>query len=165
MLRRVGISSVFLVWIFASTCNPDALQIQARLANSVAVAGNRSLPLLVDAYRAEGTAIITRARAEGADRAEAERRLAAHVVTWRPVWGDCDATGTCLGGAWPSLRAAHAAWSSTLEAQIAGEPFDLARATRHAEEMRAAYCQVRASIPAAQRSVMPQIPGLPCATP
>ena len=48
MLRRVGISSVFLVWIFASTCNPDALQIQARLANSVAVAGNRALPLLVD---------------------------------------------------------------------------------------------------------------------
>lgn len=155
--------SIFLVALLASTCNPSALQIQARLANSVAVAGNRILPLLLDVYRAEGLQIIEQARAGGLSRSDAEARLQAHVLTWRAVWGECDeGTGACQGGAWPSLRAAHDAWAASLERQIAGEPLDLAAVTRHASELRNAYCQLRASVPQAHRASVPQLPGVAC---
>lgn len=154
---------MLLLLACASTCTPNALQVQARLANSVALAGNRALDALVATYRADGLRVIEEARASGADRAEAERRLAAHRTAWRGVWGECDDdTGQCSGGAWPAVRATHAAWSEALESQIAGEPLNLERVTRHATQMHAAYCALRGALPATSRESVPQIPGAPC---
>ena len=155
--------ALFLVVLLSSTCNPSALQVQARLANSVAIAGNRVLPLLIDVYRADGLRIIEHARATGLPRFDAERRLQEHVHEWQAVWGECDdGTGMCDGGAWPSLRAAHDAWASSLERQIEGQPLDLAATTRHASELRTAYCHLRASVPTTHRESIPQLPGVPC---
>lgn len=163
-MKRYGLAGILLLWLTASTCTPQALQIQARIANSVGLAGNRALPLLTDAYRSEGDRIIATARAEGAPRAEAEQRLHAHVQSWERVWGQCDDdTGQCVGGAWPTLRAVHDAWSNALERQIAGETvLDLAAVTQHATDMRNAYCALRATLPADARASLPNIPGLPC---
>lgn len=163
-MRKIGLHGILLLGVFASTCTPNALQIQARLANTVALAGNRALPLLTDTYRADGDRIIYGARAEGLPREEAERRLRAHVVAWQPVWGDCDDdTGVCSGGAWPALRATHEAWATLLERWVAGEVrLDLDTMTRHAREIHAAYCALRAALPPTTRASVPNVPGMPC---
>ena len=152
-----------LVLIASVTCTPNALQVQARLANSVALAGNATLTALLNAYRVDGLAIIAEARAAGLPREEAERRLQAHVRAWVPVWGQCDdETGACTGGAWPALRATHDAWAEALELQMSGRPLDLAAVQAQASRMHAAYCAVRAAVPEASRASIPLIPGVPC---
>jgi len=152
-----------LVLLLGSTCTPSALQVQARLANSVGLAGNRTLPVLIETYRADGLRVITEARAAGLPREEAERRLESHVIAWRPVWGECEgSTGQCVNGAWPALRATHDAWAAALEAQIAGAPLDLAAATQHAQRMHSAFCALRGAVPLPARNTIPQIPGNEC---
>lgn len=162
-MRRLSFRTLLILLLGISTCTPSALQVQARLANSIALGGNRTLPLLVDAYRSEGLRIIAQAHESGQSRSVAEQRLAAHTDAWRPVWGDCDEnTGQCQGGAWPALRAAHEAWASALEQQISGQPLDLASATQHAQNMQRAYCALRSAVPSPTRDSIPQIPGAPC---
>lgn len=164
MIKRIGLHAFAAVALVISTCTPSALQVQARVANGVGLAGNRALPLLIESYQTEGLRIIEQSRAEGAPRPEAERRLAAHVVAWRPVWGDCGAeTGQCAGGAWTAMRAAHDAWAEALEQQIAGRPLDLPAILAHAERLRVAYCALRTTVPEPARTHVPQIPGALCA--
>lgn len=163
MIQRVGLHAFIAGALFVSTCTPSALQVQARVANSVGLAGNRALPLLIEAYQTEGLRVIEQARRDGVDRPEAERRLQAHVVAWRPVWGDCGAeTGQCSGGAWTAMRSAHDAWATALEGMIAGEPLDLPAVIAHAERLRIVYCDLRATVPEPARASVPMIPGVPC---
>lgn len=163
MIKRVGLHAFIAGVLVISTCSPSALQVQARVANSVGLAGNRALPLLIEAYQVEGIRIIEQARRDGLDRPEAERRLAAHVVAWRPVWGDCGAeTGQCSGGAWTAMRSAHEAWSAALEDMIAGRPLDLPAVIAHAERLRIVYCDLRHTVPEPARAHVPEIPGVPC---
>ena len=68
MIKRVGLHAFIAGVLVISTCSPSALQVQARVANSVGLAGNRALPLLIEAYQVEGIRIIEQARAE--ERAE-----------------------------------------------------------------------------------------------
>jgi len=165
-LARLSLRSLLLVVLFSATCAPTALQTQARLANSIGLAGNRTLPVLIETYRADGLRVISEARAAGLPREEAERRLQVHVMSWRPVWGVCDEhTGLCVNGAWPALRATHEAWSAALEAQIAGAPLDVAAATAHATRMHAAFCALRGAVPLPARDSIPQIPGAECPNP
>ncbi len=160
---RLSLRPILLVILISSTCTPTALQTQARLANSIGMAGNRTLPVLIESYRADGLRVISEARAAGLPREEAERRLQAHVVAWQPVWGICDEqTGHCVNGAWPALRATHDAWSEALETQIGGATLDLAAATQHAQRMHTAFCALRGAVPLPARESIPQIPGAPC---
>lgn len=142
-----------------AACAGGAVQFHAKAANAVALAANEALPALVATYRGEGLDAIARAP----DRPAAEAALAALRARWRPVWGTCDGEPpSCRDGAWPALRAAHAAWAEALEQAIAGRPLDLAAARAHAARLRATYCAVRAAAPTAR---LPDVPALPCGGP
>lgn len=152
-----------LLLVSATTCTPSALQVQARLANAVALAGNRTLPALIQAYRADGLRVIAEGHAAGLPREGTEQRLAAHVAAWRPVWGDCDDdTGECSNGAWPAVRATHEAWARALEAQIASDAPNLTALTEQAAAMHRAFCALRGAVPLPARTSVPEIPGAPC---
>lgn len=97
------------------SCSPSELQVQAHIANAIAIGANDALPTLVSAYRAEGDAAIASASTrEAADAALAEVR-----TRWQPVWGSepdgtpcrgvADASGlsSCRNGAWQELAASE----------------------------------------------------------
>ncbi len=153
----------FILFLALATtaCGASAIQTQARVANTVALAANTALPLLVERYKADGLAII----AAAPDRATAEARLEIHRVAWQPVWGRCTADPpTCAGGAWNSLRAAHDAWAAVLESAGAGEAVTAAHLLERARLLGVAYCELRASLPENARASMPDVPLAPCAT-
>lgn len=143
----------FLAAVLLS-CSPSALQVQAHIANGVAIAANDALTPIVTAYRLEGDSAIASAQTRDA----AETALAAVRTRWQPVWGSetdgtpCrgagDAFGSpCRNGAWQALMASEDAWGVALEHQIAGAPLDLITVLRLAQDMRTNYCTLRRVIP------------------
>ena len=167
MLQHFQMRVCLALLCLLSACGPNQLQNQARIANAFALAGNAALPVLVDAYQHEGVTAILAA----ADRDAAERALEAVRVRWRPLWGadalgqDCASVvgAECHGGAWPALRAAEAAWADELEREMAGRPMDPAVVQRLGDDLRSAYCELRAAIPAGV--TIPQLPLLtPCSS-
>jgi len=90
---------LFFCLFFLSGC-PDPYQIQAQTANSISLAANTSLPILIDEYKQQGTHEITLSKNE----VDATSRLLVVEKKWQPVWK-----------AWETLRVAHNAWASIIE--------------------------------------------------
>lgn len=147
-------------------CSPSAIQTQVTLANAVAIAANAALPRVVEVYRQAGIAII----ATSDSRATAETRLVQLMEEWAPVWGNCGPrvegtppVTTCTGGAWHLLETAHAAWTRALERRVEGQEIDLTEAVSLANDLRTAYCELRATLPGEFH--LPDVPVLPCPAP
>jgi hypothetical protein len=137
-------------------CGGSALQVQARMADTLARATNAALPVLAERYESGGNAAIDRG---------GQPALDAHIATWRPVWGACGAVAAegCAGGAWHALRAAQGAWVDAIERQRRGAPTDSLALLRLAGSLRVAWCSLRAALP--PPSPLPDVPGLTCEVP
>jgi len=118
-------------------CGPAAQQTQALAANSVAVAANTALPMLVEVYDQEGRIEI----AKSDSRAEAEYRLERVRERWRPIWEGYDA-----------FVAAHGVWATAIEAGTVSPAV--------ASEVREAYCALRRA--AAESVALPDYPLVTC---
>jgi len=95
------ISYIFLFFcLFFLTGCPDSYQIQAQTANSISLAANTSLPILIGEYKQQGTHEITISKNEQ----DATERLLVIDKKWQPVWK-----------AWETLRVAHDAWATIIE--------------------------------------------------
>jgi hypothetical protein len=79
---------------------PKFDQIQVQAANSVAIASNAALPVLVAEYKQQGVTEINLSKTEE----EATKRVLVIEQKWHPVWM-----------AWEVLRTAHDTWSTILE--------------------------------------------------
>ncbi|MDD5007589.1 MAG: hypothetical protein PHC68_04190 [Syntrophorhabdaceae bacterium] len=92
---------VFLCFCLAFLVGcPDPKQIQAQTANTIAIAANTSLPVLIDEYKQQGVHEITLSKNEE----DATSRLLVIEKKWQPIWK-----------AWETLRVAHDAWASIIE--------------------------------------------------
>lgn len=140
--------------VIVVSCSPTALQIQAQTANSIALAANDLLPVIVRAYTAEGVAVIQ----ASTNRQSAVSALEQVRIRWQRVWGSeidgspCTGVGNnagtpCRNGAWQGLMASEDAWAVALEKQIAGQPFDLSAAARMANDLHTSYCALRGAVP------------------
>lgn len=150
-LRHTG---RMLAVICISACSDSAVQIEARTANAIALEANNTLPAVVRIYTDEGLAVIRAAASADA----ANLGLAQVRSRWRRVWGTeadgspCVGVGTsngtpCRNGAWQGLSASENTWALALERQIAGQPIDLATATRMGSDLHASYCALRGAMP------------------
>ena len=81
-------------------CAPAVVQVEAQVADSIAVGANAALPVLVSEYRQEGLTAI----AASASRTDAETKLTAIKAAWAPRWK-----------AWETFRVAQDAWATALE--------------------------------------------------
>ena len=150
-MSRVALLVALLVAPFLG-CG-SALQGQALVANGFALAANRALPLVADAYRAEGLRRIALA----ADRGQAEAALGELRIAWQPVWGTYDGVAY-RGGAWEAARTAHEAWAYGLERAARGTPLGPGDVDAAGTRLRAAYCALRAVLPTTQaRALMPAL--------
>ncbi len=151
---NVRISMMIFAVLCVFSCSPSALQVQARVANAMALEANNVLPTLVHIYTAEGLSVIHESQTLEA----ANQGLASVRLRWRRVWGieadgsPCHGAGTasgtpCANGAWQGLSASENVWAVTLEKQIAGQPFDLAAAVQMASDLHASYCALRGAVP------------------
>lgn len=127
---------LFFCLFFLAGC-PDPYQIQAQTANSISLAANTSLPLLIDEYKQQGVHEITLSKNEQ----EATTRLLAIETKWQPIWK-----------AWEVLRVSHDAWASIIEGK--GDTIKALLA------LKDAYCGLIKVWPAEIRAI--PMAGIPC---
>ena len=113
----------------------DEIQVQA--ANSVAIAANASLPVLVSEYKQQGVTEINLSKTEE----EATKRVLVIEQKWHPVWM-----------AWEALRLAHDTWSTILES--GGDTLSAFLA------IKSAYCSLVKAWPEEIRAI--PMAGIPC---
>jgi hypothetical protein len=77
-------------------------QIQVQTANSISVAANTALPMLIQEYKQQGVTEISLSKTEE----EATRRVLVIEQKWHPIWES-----------WEVLRIAHDTWAGVLEAK------------------------------------------------
>ncbi len=158
-MKRFALFAALALGVLVA-CSPTALQLQAQLANGVALAANRGLPSLVQQYAAEGAAAIDAAP----DQAAATHALEAVTERWRAVWGDCGtaAIAGCQGGAWRVLQLAQATWADAIDRGRDGgvSAADLAPL---AGRLLDAYCALRSALPPG--ATLPDVPVLACTAP
>ena len=109
---------------------PQIDQVQVQTANSIAMAANASLPILVSEYRQQGVTEINLSKTEE----EATRRVLVVEQKWQPVWK-----------AWETLRLAHDVWAEVLEAR--GDALAALLAFKNA------YCGLMKTWPAEIRAI------------
>lgn len=85
-------------------CSSATLQVESRVADGVAVAGNTALPILVERYRDEGIDAILAVKHAGGSADEARAAVDAVKARWAPVWT-----------AWDALAAAQDGWATAIE--------------------------------------------------
>lgn len=110
--------------LFALSCGPTALQLQARVADSVARTANAALPSVTAQYRGEALAAVEAA----ADKAGAQAAFEAVEERWEPVWA-----------AWDAFAAAEGAWATAIESGKVTPAV--------IEEVIAGYCELRSAYP------------------
>jgi hypothetical protein len=131
----VEVIFVALLPLVLLDCSPSAMQVQAQVADTVAVAVNAEIPQLLELREQEGLAAIENAP----DRPAAKAALAKVRQRWAPVVA-----------AIKVFAAAHDAWATALES---GGTVDL-------ESVLQAYCELRtAAIPWTE---LPALPGAAC---
>lgn len=129
---------LFALLTSQSGCPDWVRQAQIQTANTVAVAANGALPMLVETYRQEGLRAIDDVKAKGGTAQDAQAAVEAVKAKWKPIWDG-----------WAALRIAEDAWADALEQDK--------DTTAALIGLRSAYCQFMERWP----STVPAIPLAP----
>lgn len=124
MKRLAGFLVAVAVLTLAVGCGPKAVEVQARMANTVAVVMNSTSPLLIKQEQSEGDAAIDAAK----DKAAARAAVADIKERWQPVWDAYDA-----------VRIAQGHWATALE-----QGGDTATALT---QLKGAFCDFKGKLP------------------